>query len=306
MLIHLAEIEIGGLSMLRLLALLLLAISAVPAAAQDFRSDRISVEVRGSGPDVVLIPGLTSSPSVWDGTVAALPDYRYHLVHVAGFAGKPAGANATGPVVAPVAEEIARYIAEARLERPALVGHSLGGSWAMMVAARHPDRVSRVMVVDMLPFLGAMFSPNATPETLRPMVDGMRSRITAATGDGRRQNAEQTIASMVRTENLRPSAVEHSMTSDLAVVGQAMHDLMLTDLRPELRNIRVPITVLWVNPPGAPVTTEQMTGFYRMSYANAPHAVVKQIPNSYHFIMWDAPEAFQAELRVFLDAQAAQ
>ena len=25
----------------------------------------------------------------------------------------------------------------------------------------------------------------------------------------------------------------------------------------------------------------------------APQAVLKQIPNSYHFIMWDAPEAFQ-------------
>jgi len=26
-----------------------------------------------------------------------LPGYRYHLVHVAGFAGRPAGANAPGP-----------------------------------------------------------------------------------------------------------------------------------------------------------------------------------------------------------------
>ncbi len=290
--------------MLRFFAALLLVLVAAPAAAQEFRSDRISVEVRGLGPDVVLIPGLSSSPRVWDSTIAAVPGYRYHLVHVAGFAGKAPGGNASGPVVAPVAEEIARYIGEARLQRPALVGHSLGGSWAMMVAARHPERVGRVMVVDMLPFPGAMFGgPTATPESLRPIAEQIRNGIATATGDARRQQLEQTIATMVRTEALRPPAVEHSLTSDPAVSGQAMADLITADLRPELRNIRVPMTVLWVRPPNAPVSEEQMSGFYRMSYANAPQAVLKNIPDSYHFIMWDAPAAFQAELRAFLTAQ---
>ena len=285
----------------RLLAFVLIAFAAAPAAAQGFASDRISVAVRGTGPDVVLIPGLSSSPRVWESTIAAVPGYRYHLVHVAGFAGKAPGANATGPVVAPVAEEIARYIAEARLQRPALVGHSLGGSLAMMVAARHPERVSRLMVVDMFPFMGAMFAgPNATPDTLRPIAEQFRAGIASATGDPRRQRVEQTIAGMVRTESMRPQAVEDSLTSDAAASGQAMYDLIVTDLRPELANIRVPMTVLWVQPPGAPVTQEQMTGFYRMSYAGVPQAIVKNIPNAYHFIMWDAPEAFQAELRAFL------
>ncbi len=287
----------------RLLAFLLIAFAAVPAAAQGFTSDRISVEVRGTGPDVVLIPGLSSSPRVWESTIAAIPGYRYHLVHVAGFAGKAPGANASGPVVPGVAEEIARYIAEARLERPALVGHSLGGTLAMMVAARHPERVSRLMVVDMFPFLGAMFGgPAATADTLRPVAEQIRNGIATATGDPRRQRVEQTIATMVRTETMRPPAVEDSLTSDAAVSGQAMYDIIVTDLRPELANIRVPMTVLYVHPPGAPVTEEQMTGFYRMSYAGTPQAVLKRIPDSYHFIMWDAPAAFQAELRTFLTA----
>jgi pimeloyl-ACP methyl ester carboxylesterase len=251
----------------------------------------------------VLIPGLSSSPRVWESTIAALPGYRYHLVHVAGFAGKAPSANARGPVVAPVAEEIARYIAEAGLQRPALVGHSLGGSLAMMVAARHPDRASRLMVVDMLPFMGAMFGgPTATQESLRPIAEQIRGGIATATGDARRQRLEQTIASMVRTESLRAPALEDSLNSDGPVSGQAMSDLILTDLRPELANIRVPMTVLWVNPAGAPFSVEQMSGFYRASYANAPRAVLKHIPEAYHFIMWDAPEAFQAELRSFLTA----
>jgi pimeloyl-ACP methyl ester carboxylesterase len=249
----------------------------------------------------VLIPGLSSHPDVWASTVAAMPGYRYHLVHVAGFAGKPAGANATGPVVEPVAEEIARYIREAGLERPAIVGHSMGGTWAMLVAARHPELASRVMVVDMIPFMGAMFGgPNATPDTLRPVAQQIRQAMAAATPAARRQQIEQTIAGMVRTESLRPGVVEQSLASDSAVSGEAFYEIIVTDLRPDLRNIRVPLTVLWVHPPQAPFGPEQMETYYRASYANAPHAVIRRIPDSYHFIMFDQPEVFQREFRTFL------
>jgi pimeloyl-ACP methyl ester carboxylesterase len=294
--------------MIRWLALLLLPIVAACATASSpapaFASDRISVQVQGSGPDVVLIPGLSSHPDVWRDTVAAVPGYRYHLVHVAGFVGKPPGANASGPVLEPVAEEIARYIREAGLERPALVGHSMGGSWAMMVAGRHPGLASRVMVVDMIPFMGAMFGgPNATPETLRPIAQQIRQGMAAASPEARRQQIEQTIAGMVRTERLRPGVIEQSLASDSRVSGEAFYEIITADLRPDLRNIRVPLTVLWVHPPQAPFGPEQMEQYYRASYANAPQAVVRRITDSYHFIMFDQPEVFRRELRAFLEAR---
>ncbi len=279
--------------------------SSAPAAAQAapaFASERIGVTTAGSGPDVILIPGLTSSPEVWASTVAAVPGYRYHLVHVSGFAGRPAGANASGAVLEPVAEEIARYIREQRLSRPALVGHSLGGSWATMVAGRHPELVSRVMVVDMMPFMAAMFGgPNVTMDVVRPMAEQLRQRMTAPQSEEvRRQQAEATIATMVRSEALRAGPIQHSLTSDLNVVAQAMYDLITTDLRPEVARIDVPLTVLWVLPPNVPLNQEQMTAFYAASYAGAPQAQVRQIPESGHFIMFDAPEVFQRELKAFL------
>ncbi|HEX8573270.1 MAG TPA: alpha/beta hydrolase [Allosphingosinicella sp.] len=273
---------------------------ALPAPPA-FASERLSVEVVGSGPDVVLIPGLSSSPEVWRSTIAAVPGYRYHLVHVAGFAGRPAGANASGSVVEPVAGEIARYIREAGLRRPAIVGHSLGGAWAIMVAGRNAGLVSKAMVVDMLPFLGAMFGgPTATPESVRPIAEQMRTGIATSAGEARRKQIEQTIAGMVRTESLRAGIVEHSLASDPAASGQAMYDLVTADLRPDVAKIKVPLTVLFVRPQGAPVTDAQMEQFYAMSYAGAPQAVLKRIPNSYHFIMLDEPAAFQTELKAFL------
>ena len=293
--------------MFRLLALLLLmplaacaTTSATPPAAA-FTSDRIGVTVVGSGPDVVLIPGLSSEPQVWQSTIAAVPGYRYHLIHVSGFAGRPAGANASGPVLIPVAEEIARYIREARLDRPAVVGHSMGGSWAMLVAGRNPGLVGKVMVVDMMPFLGGMFGgPAATAESVRPIAEQLRTMLGSASGEMRRQQITQTIATMVRTESLRPGVVAQSLASDPAVAAQGFYDLIVTDIRPDLAKIRVPLTVLWVYPPGAPISEAQMSQYYRLSYAGVPGAVIRRIPDSYHFIMLDQPEAFQRELRTFL------
>jgi pimeloyl-ACP methyl ester carboxylesterase len=251
----------------------------------------------------VLIPGLSSSPAAWESTVAAMPGYRFHIIHVSGFAGRAPGANASGPVVEPVAGEIARYIRQAGLRAPAVVGHSLGGSWAMMVAARNPGLVSRVMVVDMFPFMGAMFAPNATPDSVRPIAEQIRRGIATSTGDVRRTQIEQTIATMVRTETMRSAAVADSLNSDPAVSAQAMYDLVTTDLTPEIASIRVPMTVLWVRSPAAPVSEEQMAGFYRMAYRGVPQARIVRIPDAYHFIMWDEPEAFQRELRTFLAAR---
>jgi len=301
--------------MFRWLALLLMSpLAAIsPAHAQaaapaaSFASERIGVEVRGSGPDVVLIPGLSSSPRVWDSTIAALPGYRYHVIHVSGFSGRPAGANAEGPVLAPVAEEIARYMRESGLERPAVVGHSMGGTWAMMVAARHPELAGRVMVVDMLPFLGAMFGgPTATPDSLRPIAEQIRQGIVGATPEERRRQVEQTIASMVRTESMRAEVAAQSLDSDVNVGATAFSELVVTDLRPEIARISAPMRVLYVNPAGSPFPPEQMDRFYAASYAGVNGVTLRRFPESYHFIMFDDAEAFQADLTAFLRGEAAQ
>ena len=102
------------------------AAKAAPPAPRPFAPTRFSAEVVGSGPDVILIPGLTASKEVWRGTVNAVPGYRYHLVQVAGFAGTAPRGNAQGEVVAPLAAEIARYIDSNRLRGASLVGHSMG------------------------------------------------------------------------------------------------------------------------------------------------------------------------------------
>jgi N-formylmaleamate deformylase len=255
-------------------------------AAPAFAPHRFSVVVKGSGPDVILIPGLTASRDVWNGTVAAVPGYRYHLVQVAGFAGEPARGNASGAVVAPVAEEIARYIRARGLKRPAVVGHSMGGTIALMVAARHPSQVGKVMVVDMLPQPAGFVGSSATG--VRGLADALRG-LTATPG-GRRlvESAIQMFG----------GAQPVDRRSDPDVVARATHELALTDLTPELARIKAPLTVVYAAPD--PETATATARNYAAGYRASSNVKLVRVDNSGHLIMHDQPRRFQAELKRFL------
>ncbi|MFZ6653889.1 alpha/beta fold hydrolase [Undibacterium sp. TJN19] len=269
--------------------------------AAGFSSDRITVKTEGTGTDVILIPGLSSSPRVWAEMIKAVPGYRYHLVQVSGFAGQAAGGNSEGVVSAPVAEEIARYISSTESHRPVVIGHSMGGTIGMMLAARHPEAVSKLMVVDMFPFLGALFGPpGTTAQSVKPIADGMMAKMLAAEPAARAQRTEATINSMINNVAMRPGALEDGQKSDPGVAARAYHELIITDLTPELKNIIVPTTVLYVLPNGAPLTEAQIDAFYQSAYASLKGVTLKRIPASAHFIMWDQPEQFQAEVKNFL------
>ena len=270
-----------------------------------FASDRIHILVEGQGPDVIFIPGLSSSPAVWQGTVDHLNGaYRVHRVHVQGFAGAPAKGNATGPVAAPVAEEIARYIREQGLTRPVVVGHSMGGTMGMMLAARHPDLVGKLMVVDMIPFMGAMFGPpGTTAESVAPVADQVFAAQSTAPREQYLTQARASVTGMIRTEAARSGPLDDVETSDQQVSAAAFRELIATDLRPELGQITAPVEVLYVKFNDPRMTDAITDAIYQMSFATLPGAELKRIDDSAHFIMLDQPQTFYAELDAFLSAK---
>ena len=135
----------------------LLALSLYTANA-DSVTDRFTITVRGTGPDVILVPGLGCSPAVWEATAAHLEaHYRLHLVQLAGFGGLPAQANAKGPIIQPVVDALDAYIKTNQLKTPYFIGHSLGGLTGLMLVQQHPEDIGKLMIVDSLPFFGVLF-----------------------------------------------------------------------------------------------------------------------------------------------------
>lgn len=276
-------------------------LGAGPAMAQADAA-RFTVQVRGKGPDVILIPGLSSSAAIWEPTAKALEGrYRVHVVQVAGFAGAPTAGNATGQVVAGVAEGLAGYIKAQGLKSPAVIGHSMGGSIGMELAARHPEQVGRLMVVDMFPKLAvAYFGPTATAETVVKQAAAIRDRITNAPTDQFVAQQNQVIVTMVMTESARKTLVDQSLASDRDVAGRSMEELLITDLTPELGKISAPTTVLYAVNKNLPVPASAFDGWYAAAYAPLKGVKLVRIDDTAHFIMVDQPVKFQAEVEAFL------
>ncbi|MEJ7934494.1 alpha/beta hydrolase [Sphingobium sp. AN558] len=254
-----------------------------PAAlAASFQSSRIAVSVTGKGRDVLLIPGLASGPAVWNRQIAALPGFRWHRIQVRGFAGLAPEANAGGPLIQPLADEIARYIKSAGLVRPAIVGHSMGGTLAMLLGLR--GVAGRLMVVDMLPAGAAMVG--GTARGMGYLADQLSQYFTGTLGG--RAYLAQIVAQTPGAQG-----------SDPAVIASALRDLANIDLTARLAKLGAPLEVIYAV--GADrAQAADITRRFRAAYAMAKGARLTPIGPSGHVVMADQPARFTAALRDFL------
>jgi pimeloyl-ACP methyl ester carboxylesterase len=111
------------------------------------RSHRLSVLSAGDGPPVVAIHGLGATKASFLPTVAALaPDFRVTAVDLPGFgdSDKPLGAPYDARWFAAAVVELLDALG---LERASLIGNSLGGRVALEVGLRHPERISRLVLL---------------------------------------------------------------------------------------------------------------------------------------------------------------
>lgn len=276
--------------------------AAPPAAsaAAPFTSDRLSVEVVGQGPDVILIPGLASSREVWRATADRLKaTHRVHLVQLAGFAGEP-WTHGDGAFVQPEVDELARYIRQARLDRPAVIGHSMGGLSGLLLAQQHPDLVGRVMTVDSLPLYSAMFAPTAKAESAKAFADQAASMILSADTASFRTQQEATAQALSRNPSEQARIVAWSLATDRHAMASAMKDVMTTDARPRLAAMTTPVTALYAADADGGAPAAVADAMWTREYAALPGVSLIRVDGSRHFIMADQPARFAELVDAFL------
>jgi len=267
-------------------------------AAPAFVSDRLSVEVMGQGPDVILIPGFASSREVWRPLAERLSaTHRVHLVQLAGFAGE-AWTHGDDAFVQPAVDDLARYAAT--LNRPAIIGHSMGGLGGLLLAQQHPEAVSRVMSVDSLPFFSAMFGAQVTLETARPFADQAAAAILSADAAGFRRQQEQTAVGMMRNAAGRAAMVDWSMASDRQAMASAIREVMTTDARPGLAVMTTPVWAVYASDANGGAPAALADALWSREYAALPGVTLKRVDDARHFIMIDQPERLDALVHAFL------
>jgi len=279
--------------------------SGLLADRSTYQMDHVSVKVLGTGGNpVFLIPGLSSPRATWDGVAPELAKtHQVYLVQVNGFGGDAPGANLTPGILTGIVADLDELIRSRKLTHVAVVGHSMGGIAELLLAARHPASVERLMVVDELPFAAVMLATPGTDVTVS-MVERraaqMRDAIAAQYGKPTDPAAlEASVAHLTLNPENRTKMKEWAMAADPRVTAQALYENLTTDVRPELAAIHAKVTVVYAWNNTYPLK-ERVDPFFRQQYAAVQQITYVGIGPSAHMVMLDQPAKLQEAIEHFL------
>jgi pimeloyl-ACP methyl ester carboxylesterase len=108
----------------------------------------LAIGEQGDGDEpLVLVHGAGTSSAIWRRAMGPLVEGRRVVApDVPGYGGSPPAGR--GFALEEVTERLADGLEEAGVPAPYdLVGHSMGGGIAILLAARHPERVRRLVLV---------------------------------------------------------------------------------------------------------------------------------------------------------------
>ncbi len=255
-------------------------------------------EVSGKGPALLLIPGYSCSGEVWKETVAALStSYECHVLTLAGFAGQPA---IDTPVLKTVKGDIIRYVKDKNLQKPALVGHSLGAFMSIWVASEAPGLFGKLICVDGVPFISALGKPQITIDSIKNNPAFNPEMVIRNFQNLPEKGFVDRTAMAMRwqvedTARARQIAV-WQYNSDRKTLATTLIEMSTTDLRAALKQIPQPVFVMG----SIYQTKEQSERWLKLQYEQTPNLLIK-VADSKHFIMYDQPNWFISELTAFLN-----
>ena len=273
-----------------MLSVLVVAAFSLNAAAQN--SFPFDVKISGQGPkSVILIPGLSCSGDVWNETVARYnKDYKCYTLTFHGFAGVAPDDSVS---FKNWETSVARYIKANKISNPVIIGHSIGGGLAMMLAADYPDLISKIIVVDALPCLEAIQNPTfiANPH---PDCSLMVARFKSMSDSQFYQMQKQTMHSLMADTVHLNEVLQWSLKSDRKTLAEIYCQFINTDLRKGISNIKCLTLVLLENAFTGmkPAIAEQ--------FKNLKNAQLEYATKGLHFIMYDDPNWHFKELDQFL------
>ena len=247
----------------------------------------VNAALAGAGPPIVLVHGLGGTWRYWYRTIDALQDrFRVVALDVPGFG----RSDNLDPFTIEGAGDILLAAWEAAgVERPLLVGHSMGGAIAASLAARRPSAVGRLVLVCAAGFRRlsarrAAFMLPISRVALRNLPWWEERAVT-------RLPSRRFLFRYVVADPAALNPDDARMLLRGAAQGRqtaaATRAVLAADLRPAVRGLSMPLTVIWgerdaVVPAADAATLAQLV----------PTAEVHVLETSGHMPMLEVPEAF--------------
>lgn len=200
---------------------------------------------------------------------------------------------------------VVKMIEERGLDKPVVIGHGYGGHLAMRIALEHPDKVRSIVSIDGLP-VAPLADPNQDDSLgARRLIvrEGLAPKmgiISEQEWNGRHYSTAFTLV----TDGHRANELAAMLASqDRGIYTFMMFEAMLSDLRPALKGLRVPMLCV------APVTPDPVppAGVVHAAWYNnlgaPPGSWLTFYPNCRHFVMDDNPEQLDHDVALFVEGK---
>jgi pimeloyl-ACP methyl ester carboxylesterase len=248
---------------------------------------QIHVTEQGSGDlPVVFLHYWGGSSRTWDGVIAALPrPYRTIATDHRGWGKSDAPASGYG--LADLADDVQGVIEALNLERFALVGHSMGGKVAQLLASRRPKGLVGLVLV--------------APSPPQPLAMPPEARELMAAAYSTRETVIMALEQMLTAKALKPKDLEQVIADSLRGAPQAKaawpRSTSLEDITREVTAIKVPTIVI----AGELDRVDTIDLLKAELLSRIPHAVLHVLPGTGHLSPLESPQEVARLIGDFVD-----
>jgi uncharacterized protein (TIGR02246 family) len=249
---------------------------------------RIHVTQRGSGElALVFLHYYGGSSRTWDKVAKALPD-RYRIVATDHRGWGDSDAPANGYRIADLAKDAEGVIAAQGLKRYVLVGHSMGGKVAQLMASRQPKGLEGLVLV--------------APSPPSPMLLSEQERATLSSAYQSRESVEFVIDHVLTARPLDAACREQVIEDSLKAAPQAKaawpEIAMREDISAAVASIVVPTLVI----SGERDQVDRVATLEAELLPRIPHAALHILPGTGHLSPLEAPEDVAQNIASFVAA----
>jgi pimeloyl-ACP methyl ester carboxylesterase len=252
-------------------------------------------EVRGTGPPIVFVHGALADHSAAARQLAAFGDTHTAIAYDLRGHGETTNPRHEPYTIDQLAADLHAFVTETGLERPVLVGVSMGGMLAQVYASRYPNRLGALVLADT--FSPAFLSWRDRIE--RSVLVRATAGLVRLVGYNRAKGVILWVGRKLerdRTTSLRPDAFPNMETADAVNALGAVARFHATDV--DLSAITVPTLVLYgEHEPGV------MRRHVPVLSGRIPDSTVREVPDAGHASPWDNPEFFEDAIRSFLSTR---
>ena len=278
--------------------------SLATRARETFTVGMLRVDHYGSPArtPVIFIPALFCGASQWQRQIQFLSDrYDIYALTLPGFDGRPRDTG--GDLIGRATADISTLIRTKHLDHPIIVGHSLGGTLAILFAVHRSPEVRGIIAVE--GGYPAAPTPEQREQRVRESTAPYRGIDRRAFGDSL---GERMLQYVITSKSDADSVQAEAARSDPEAVVDWLSEALRLDLTQQLEEITVPLREIVpfdekIDPYQGFVSATAKADAYRAFLRHAPHGSLTMIEHSRHFVMIDQPQAFDHALFTAIDEE---